>query len=80
MTGMPGMGNQPDMKTNGKKSAVAREGKSIVLTSAKPLAAGSYRADWVIVGADSLERRRKVSRRLRRIRPLRTSRQSRLQA
>lgn len=53
MTGMPGMGNHPDMKINGIKSAVARDGKSIVLTSTKPLAAGSYRADWVIVGADT---------------------------
>ena len=53
MTGMPGMGDHPDMKMNGVKSAVAQDGKSIVLTSAKPLPAGSYRADWVIVGADT---------------------------
>lgn len=53
MTGMPGMANHPDMKMTGVTSAVAADGKSIVLTSAKPLPAGSYRADWVIVGADT---------------------------
>jgi hypothetical protein len=53
MTGMPGMKNHPDMKMSGVTSAVAPDGKSIVLTSAKALPAGSYRADWVIVGADT---------------------------
>lgn len=53
MTGMPGMANHPDMKMTGITSAVAADGKSIVLTSAKPLPAGSYRADWVIVGSDT---------------------------
>jgi len=53
MTGMPGMANHPDMKMPGVTSAVAADRKSIVLTSAKPLPAGSYRADWVIVGADT---------------------------
>jgi hypothetical protein len=53
MTGMPGMKNHPDMKMTGVSSAVAPDGKSIVLTSAKALPAGSYRADWVIVGADT---------------------------
>ena len=53
MTGMPGMANHPDMKMTGVTSAVAADGKSIVLTSAKPLPAGNYRADWVIVGADT---------------------------
>ncbi len=53
MTGMPGMANHPDIKMTGVTSAVAADGKSIVLTSAKPLPAGSYRADWVIVGADT---------------------------
>lgn len=50
---MTGMANHPDMKMTGVTSAVAADGKSIVLTSAKPLPAGSYRADWVIVGADT---------------------------
>jgi hypothetical protein len=53
MTGMPSMKNHPDMKMTGVSSAVAPDGKSIVLTSAKALPAGSYRADWVIVGADT---------------------------
>jgi hypothetical protein len=53
MTGMPGMANHPDMKMTGVSSAIAADGKSIILVSAKPLPAGSYRADWVIVGADT---------------------------
>jgi hypothetical protein len=53
MTGMPGMANHPDMKMTGVTSSVAADGKSIVLTSANPLPAGSYRADWVIIGADT---------------------------
>jgi methionine-rich copper-binding protein CopC len=53
MTGMPGMANHPDMKMTGVTSAISADGKSIVLTSAKPLPAGTYRADWVIVGADT---------------------------
>lgn len=53
MTGMPGTANHPEMKMTGVTSAVAADGKSIVLTSANPLPAGSYRADWVIVGADT---------------------------
>jgi methionine-rich copper-binding protein CopC len=53
MTGMPGMANHPDMKMTGVTSAVSADGKSIILTSAKPLPAGSYRADWVVIGADT---------------------------
>ncbi len=53
MTGMPGTANHPEMKMTGVTSVVAADGKSIVLTSATPLPAGSYRADWVIVGADT---------------------------
>lgn len=53
MTGMPGMANHPDMKMPGVTSTVAADGKSILLTLAKPLPAGSYRADWIIVGADT---------------------------
>jgi hypothetical protein len=41
------------MKMTGVSSAIAADGKSIILVSAKPLPAGSYRADWVIVGADT---------------------------
>lgn len=53
MTGMPNMANHPDMKMGGVTSAIAADGKSIVLKSAKPLPVGSYRADWVVVGADT---------------------------
>ena len=53
MTGLPGMANHPDMPMQGVTSAVSRDGKGLVLTSAKPIPAGSYRIDWVIVGADT---------------------------
>lgn len=53
MTGMPGMANHPDMKMPGFTSAISPDGKSIVLTGAKPLPAGTYRVDWVVVGADT---------------------------
>ena len=53
MTGMPGMTNHPDMKMPGVSSAVGPDSKSIVLTMAKPLPAGTYRVDWVIVGSDT---------------------------
>ena len=47
------MANHPDMKMAGVTSTIGAGGKTIVLTSVKPLPAGSYRADWVIVGADT---------------------------
>ncbi len=47
MTSMPGMANHV-MRVTGVTS-----GKSITLTSARPLSTGSYRVDWVIVGADT---------------------------
>lgn len=53
MTGMPGMTGHGGMKVTTVTSAVSDDGKSITLTSTKPLAAGSYRVDWVIVGADT---------------------------
>jgi len=52
MTSMPGMANHV-MKMTGVTSTVSEDGKSITLTSARPLSAGSYRIDWVIVGADT---------------------------
>lgn len=52
MTGMPGMANHV-MKMTGVTSALSEDGKSITLTSARPLSTGSYRVDWVIVGADT---------------------------
>jgi len=53
MTGMPGMANHPDMKMGGITSTIAADGKSLVLTSTKPLPAGAYRADWIVAGADT---------------------------
>ena len=53
MTGMPGMANHPDMKMTGVSAAIGSDGSSIVLTTAKPLPAGSYRVDWHVVGADT---------------------------
>lgn len=53
MTGMAGMVNHPDMKMPGIATAIAADGKSIVLTSSTPLPAGTYRVDWVVVGADT---------------------------
>ncbi len=53
MTGMPGMADHPDMEMNGVQAAIGSDGRSIVLTSAKPLPAGTYRVDWYAVGADT---------------------------
>lgn len=53
MTEMPGMADHPDMKMTGVNAAIGIDGSSIVLTSAKPLPAGTYRVDWHVVGADT---------------------------
>ncbi len=53
MTGMPGMKDHPDMKMSGVNAVVGSDGTSIVITSAKPLAAGTYRVDWHVVGGDT---------------------------
>lgn len=53
MTGMPGMANHPDMKMTGVSAAVGSDGTTIVLTSARPLPAGTYRVNWHVVGADT---------------------------
>lgn len=53
MTGMPGMASHGPMKMTGVTSAVAGDGKSIVLTSRTPLPAGTYRADWFVVSSDT---------------------------
>lgn len=52
MTGMPGMANHAEMKV-AATSAVSPDGKSLTLTTAKPLPAGSYRADYAIVSVDT---------------------------
>ena len=53
MTGMPGMNDHPEMPMQGVTSALSRDGKSLVLTSTRPLPAGTYRVDYVIVGGDT---------------------------
>ncbi len=53
MTGMPGMANHAPMKMAAVTSKVAPNGKSLVLTSAKPLPTGTYRVDWAVVSADT---------------------------
>ena len=35
------------------KAAVARDGVTLVLSTARPLAAGTYRIDWHVVSADT---------------------------
>jgi methionine-rich copper-binding protein CopC len=53
MTGMPGMKDHPPMKMSGVTSAVGADGKSVVLTLAKPLPRGTYRVEWFVVGGDT---------------------------
>lgn len=53
MTGMPGMANHAPMKMSGVTTKIAANGKSLVLTAAQPLPAGTYRVDWAVVGADA---------------------------
>ena len=52
MTGMPGMADHGEMKMGGKAS-VAKDGKTMVITLAKPLPAGDYRVDWYAVAGDT---------------------------
>lgn len=52
MTAMPGMTDHPPMKVAGT-ATVAPDGRTLVVTPAKPLAAGSYRVDWRVVAADT---------------------------
>ena len=52
MTGMPGMANHPDMVMPGVSISLSKDGRSLLLTSAKPIPAGTYRVDYVAEGAD----------------------------
>jgi len=52
MTGMPGMAHHQPMRIAGK-SAVSADGKSLTVTFAKPLTAGSYRITYRVVSADT---------------------------
>jgi len=52
MTGMPGMQMHGPMRMPGKAS-LAADGKTLVVTFARPLPKGSYRVDWHVVSADT---------------------------
>ncbi|MDF2381797.1 copper homeostasis periplasmic binding protein CopC [Nostoc ellipsosporum NOK] len=52
MTEMPGMKMHGAMKMP-VKASLAEDGKTLVLTLAKPLPKGSYRVDWRVVSADT---------------------------
>src|SRR3546814_7489158 len=43
MTGMPGMANHAPMKIGGATTAVGEDGKTLIVTLARPLTAGSYK-------------------------------------
>lgn len=52
MTGMPGMADHAPMKMAVKVSG-SNDPKSMVITPAQPLPAGSYRVDWRAVSSDT---------------------------
>jgi len=52
MTGMPGMADHAPMPIKGFRTAVDRDGKTLVVTLPRALPAGSYDLNWHIVGAD----------------------------
>lgn len=52
MTGMPGMKMHGPTRMPGK-AGLAADGKTLVVTFAKPLPKGSYRVDWHVVSADT---------------------------
>lgn len=52
MTGMPGMADHPPMPMQGR-AAIAPDGNTLVVTFARPLAAGTYKVTWQVVSADT---------------------------
>jgi copper resistance protein C len=52
MTNIPGMKNHAPMRV-ATKAAVAADGVTLVMLTARPLAAGTYRIDWHVVSADT---------------------------
>ena len=52
MTRMPGMADHPPMPLRGFKTALAPDGKTMVVTLPRALPAGDYDLKWHIVGAD----------------------------
>ncbi len=52
MIGMPGMANHPPMPMQGR-AAIEADGKTLSVTLARPLPAGSYKVNWQVVSADT---------------------------
>lgn len=52
MTDMPGMKMSAPMRMT-VTTAIAPDGKTVVVTSAKPLPRGAYRLEWHVVSADT---------------------------
>lgn len=52
MTGMPGMPNHR-MAVTGFKTSVEGDNKTLVLTLARPLSAGTYQVAWHVVSTDT---------------------------
>lgn len=53
MTGMKGMPRHPAMKVGGVKAALGADGKTLLLRTGKPLAAGTYQVNWRAVSMDT---------------------------
>lgn len=53
MTSMPGMKMSAPMKTSGMKAGVTPDGKSLLVTLARPLARGSYKLTYHVVSTDT---------------------------
>ena len=53
MTGMPGMANHAPMKIGGVRTTVGENGKTLIATLPRPLAAGTYKLDWHAVSVDT---------------------------
>jgi methionine-rich copper-binding protein CopC len=53
MTGQPGAPRHGPMKVAGFKALVGADGKTLLLTSTRPLAKGSYQVRWHAVAADT---------------------------
>lgn len=52
MTGMPGMADHPPMPMQGRP-AIGPDGKTLIVTFARPLPAGTYKVNWQVVSADT---------------------------
>lgn len=53
MTGHPGTPHHAPMKIAGFKRSIARDGKTLELVAARPLAKGNYQVRWHAVTADT---------------------------